>query len=134
MCTNISSVLQGQSALKHGYDSQQAVFKALDQAIAQNVALTGPGTGLQGLHKEWYERFFYAVNGNMKVFYQAKLQAEIANWSGGNKAYAAFKAVQRQKIVSGKLSTLVSSIFCDPAYFCGSLITDRLPYAIKGNS
>jgi hypothetical protein len=67
----------------------------------------------------------------MKVFYNAKLQAEITNWTGGNKAYAAFKAVQRQKIVSGKLSTSVLYIFCVPAYFCGSVIKDRLLCVIR---
>ncbi|KAF7505728.1 hypothetical protein GJ744_000494 [Endocarpon pusillum] len=68
---------EAQAALKHGYDTQQA-----------------------GLHKEWYSRFFYEVNANLQIFYQAKVQSEITNWAGGSQAYAAYKAVQRNKIVS----------------------------------
>ncbi|KAF2154797.1 glycoside hydrolase family 18 protein [Myriangium duriaei CBS 260.36] len=97
-----------QASLEHAYKVQQQVFKALDQAALVNSNIVGPGTGFASLHKTWYQRFFEEVSENIQLFIEAKYQAEITNWSGGSKAYGAFKAVQRNKIVKnlqGRSST-----------------------------
>jgi hypothetical protein len=94
---------QAQDALKHAYEVQQQIFKALDSATQNNPKVTGPGaTGFAALHKTWYQRFFAAFNDNLQTFYQAKVDKEITDWTGGSQAYGLYKSLQRNKIVSGK--------------------------------
>jgi hypothetical protein len=94
---------QAQDALKHAYEVQQQIFKALDSAAQNNPKVTGPGaTGFAALHKTWYQRFFAAFNDNLQTFYQAKVDKEITNWTGGSQAYGLYKSLQRNKIVSGR--------------------------------
>ncbi|GFF87212.1 chitotriosidase-1 [Aspergillus udagawae] len=103
---------QAQDALKHAYEVQQQIFKALDSAAQNNPKVSGPGaTSFAALHKTWYQRFFEAFNDNLQTFYQAKVDKEITNWTGGSQAYGLYKSLQRNKIVSdlkGRSSKLSS--------------------------
>jgi len=107
----LTRATQAQEALKHGYEAQQKVFKALDTAAQNNPKITGPGgsTGFALLHKTWYERYFEEFADNIQTFYKAKLDKEITSWAGGSGAYGLYQSIQRNKISKSKTPLFVLS-------------------------
>ena len=104
-----------QKALEHGYNAQQAVWKAFDVAGGKLNSALQPLTGgitfaLQ--HKKWYEDLFQELVGNIQMFLQNKLQQEISYWTSPQavKDYSAQAAAVITKTLKTRLANLGTEI------------------------
>lgn len=91
---------EAQASLKHGYEVQQKIWKALDGST--KVTRPGTSTTLASLHKTWYQRYFEEFDNNLQAFVKAKIDKEATAWAGGSGAYGLYKSVQRNKITQSK--------------------------------